>query len=90
MSGILSSVESLHGHYMSSDILESHFNLVSDGVLVLNINQTITKANRAALRIMGYRSLDQAVGKQITEVITSPLNNHLYLVFKEMIESKTS
>jgi len=37
LSGVLLSVESLQEHYVNSDITESHFNLIQDGVIILTL-----------------------------------------------------
>lgn len=49
----------------------------------------MTRVNRSALAIMGCRSAEQVVGRNLCEVVASPLNGHLYHVFREMLESKT-
>jgi hypothetical protein len=46
------------------------------------------KINRAALSMIGVKSADIIMGKHVTEVISGPLNNHLFNCFKEMVESK--
>ena len=88
VSGVLLSVESLQEHYLNTNIVESHFNLIQDAVIILTLGQTIQKVNRSALSMLGLRTQDQVLGKHVTEVITSA-NNHLFAVFKELVESKS-
>ena len=89
VSGILQSVDSLQEHFIETDIVESHFNVIQDAVIILNIHQAVIKINRAALSMIGVKSADIIMGKHVTEVISGPLNNHLFNCFKEMVESKS-
>ena len=73
---------------MNSEIVEAHFNLIQDAVVILNVHQAVIKANRSAIRIIGVKTEESIVGKHVTEVINGPLNNHLFNCFKEMIETK--
>jgi PAS domain S-box-containing protein len=88
VSGILQSVDSLQEHYVTKDIVDAHFNLVQDAVLIFNVHQAVIKANRAATKIIGVKTEESILGKHITEVITGPHNNHLFNCFKDMVESK--
>lgn len=90
VSGILLSVESLQEQFIESDIVEAHFNLIQDAVMVLSVQQTVIKVNRSALSMIGVKSADVVLGKHVTEVISGPLNNHLFNCFKEMVETKTT
>jgi len=37
VSGVLLSVESLQDHFVNNDIVESHFNLIQDAVIILSL-----------------------------------------------------
>jgi hypothetical protein len=41
VSGVLLSVESLQDHFVNTDIVESHFNLIQDAVIILSLAQTV-------------------------------------------------
>ncbi len=48
VSSILFNVENLQGLLGTNDVLEATFNLVNDGVVLLNAEQAITKMNKSA------------------------------------------
>ena len=58
----------------NNDVLEAQFNLVNDGVIMLSIEQTVTKLNRSAEILLNAASAT-AVGKNITDIL-GPKNNH--------------
>lgn len=87
MSGLLQSVETLQEHFINTDIVDAHFNLIQDAVIVLTVSQTVSKLNRPAIQMLGLRTTEQVLGKHVAEVI-SPSNGHLFNIYKEMIESK--
>ena len=58
MGGILGTVDTLQHHFLNYDILQSHFHLISDAVLILNVHHSIVKANKAFLQLTGVRSLE--------------------------------
>lgn len=59
---VLSKTQSLEGIFHNKDVLESSFNLVNDGVVILDSQQKITKINKSA-EIMFNTSSKISVGK---------------------------
>lgn len=70
------------------DLLEAQFDLINDGVLMINASQTITKINKSAQILLNCVS-ESAVGKNITEIIRNE-NNHLFDCFKQVIVENKS
>ena len=68
-SATLFNVDILQGLMINQDILESQFNLVNDGVIILNTTSTVTKVNKSA-EIMFNITSQNSIGKQITELIS--------------------
>ena len=86
VSSILFNVENLQGLLGNNDALEASFNLVNDGVILLNAEQAITKLNKSA-EILLNTSSQVAVGKNITEALTSR-NSHFMTTIAEVAREK--
>ena len=86
VSSVLFNVENLQGQLGNSDALEASFNLVNDGVVLLNAEQAITKLNKSA-EILLNTSSQVAVGKNITEALTFK-NSHLMTTIAEVAREK--
>ena len=71
---------------VNSDVLEAQFNLVNDGVIVINAEQAVTKLNKSA-EILLNTSSAFAVGKKITDVF-GVKNSHLMTAIAEVVNSK--
>ena len=52
----------------NNDVLEAQFNLVNDGVLIINAEQSVTKLNKTAEILFNTTSAN-AVGKKITDIL---------------------
>ena len=86
ISSVLFNVENLQGVLADNDLLAAQFNLVNEGVLMLNAELTITKMNKSA-EILLNTSSAVTVGKRITEILGSN-NNHLMKPITEVSSSK--
>ena len=51
----------------NTDVLEAQFNLVNDGVIIINAEQSVTKLNKSA-EILLNTSCAIAVGKSIADI----------------------
>ena len=69
-----------------NDLLGAQFNLVNEGVLMLNAELMITKMNKSA-EILLNTSSSVTVGKRITEVFGAN-NNHLMKPITEVSSTK--
>ena len=86
ISSVLFNVENLQGVLADNDLLSAQFNLVNEGVLMLNAELSITKMNKSA-EILLNTSSSVAVGKRITEVLGAN-NNHLMKPITEVNSTK--
>ena len=86
VSSILFNVENLQGLLGNNDALEASFNLVNDGVILLNAEQAITKMNKSA-EILLNTSSQVAAGKNVTEALTSR-NSHFMTTIAEVAREK--
>ena len=75
ISSVLFNVENLQGVLADNDLLGAQFDIVNEGVIMLNAELTITKMNKSAEILLNTKS-DVTVGKKITEVVGAT-NNHL-------------
>ena len=67
----------------NNDVLEAQFNLVNDGVLIMNAEQAVTKLNKTAEIIFNTASAN-AVGKKITDILGAK-NNHFMTAIAEVV-----
>jgi transcriptional regulator with PAS, ATPase and Fis domain len=79
---VLFNFEALQGMLANNDVLEAQFNLVNDGVVMINSEQSVTKLNKSA-EILFNASSAQAVGKSITDIL-GPKNNHFLKTIAEV------
>ena len=86
ISSVLFNVENLQGVLADNDLLGAQFNLVNEGVVMLNAELTITKLNKSAEILLNTTS-GVTVGKRITEVFGAN-NNHLMKPITEVSQSK--
>ena len=75
ISSVLFNVENLQGVLADNDLLQAQFDVVNEGVIMLNAELTITKMNKSAEVLLNMTS-SVTVGKKITEVVGAS-NNHL-------------
>ena len=76
-------LDSMQGTLANSDLMEKAFDLVNDGVLFLNTNQEITKMNKSAEILLNMTS-HLAMGRSITDLLTSSKAAHLIAVVREL------
>ncbi|CDW76346.1 pas pac sensor protein [Stylonychia lemnae] len=81
LSSVLFTLDLQQGVYLTQDVLEAQFNLINDGVIILNTTGIVTKVNKSS-QILFNTTPEIAVGKHITELLTAN-NNHLFNAFKE-------
>ena len=67
----------------NKDVLEAQFNLVNDGVVMMNSQQNITKLNKSA-EILFNTTATRAVGKTITDLLGTR-NNHFMNAVAEVV-----
>lgn len=75
LSSVMFNAESLQGMLADNDCLETQFNLVNDGVIMLDAELAVTKINKSAEILLNTAS-PAAVGKKVTEAL-GPANSHL-------------
>ena len=61
--------------------MEATFNLVNDGLIILNSTGIVTKINKSAEILMNSKE-QLTVGKHASELLT-PYNSHLFNIVKE-------
>lgn len=66
----------------NNDVLEAQFNLVNDGVVMINSEQAVTKLNKSA-EIMLNAASSSAVGKSITDILGTK-NSHFMKAVTEV------
>ena len=86
ISSVLFNVENLQGVLADNDLLGAQFNLVNEGVVMLNAELSITKLNKSAEILLNTTS-GVTVGKRITEVLGAN-NNHLMKPITEVNQTK--
>lgn len=86
ISSVLFNVENLQGVLADNDLLGAQFNLVNEGVVMLNAELTITKMNKSAEILLNTTS-GVTVGKRVTEVFGAN-NNHLMKPITEVSQTK--
>ena len=75
VSSIMNNLQSMQGTFANTDILEAQFDLINEGVIVLNAEQAITKLNKSAEFLLNTTSTT-SVGKKVTEALGTS-NSHL-------------
>ena len=83
LSNVLFNFDALQGMLANNDVLEAQFNLVNDGVLLINAQQTVTKLNKSA-EILFNTVGARAVGKSITDIF-GPKNSHFMSAISEVV-----
>lgn len=83
VSNVLFNFEALQGMLANNDVLEAQFNLVNDGVLIINAEQVVTKLNKTAEIIFNTTSAN-AVGKKITDILGAK-NSHFMTSIAEVV-----
>ena len=86
ISSVLFNVENLQGVLADNDLLGAQFNLVNEGVVMLNAELSITKMNKSAEILLNTTSA-VTVGKRITEILGAN-NNHLMKPITEVSSTK--
>eukprot|EP00347_Sterkiella_histriomuscorum_P004739 403359292 len=83
VASVMFNVDLQQGTMLTQDILEAQFDLVNDGVVILNSMGLVTKVNKSTEIMFNQQSLNM-VGKHISELLT-PSNNHLFHTFNEQV-----
>jgi transcriptional regulator with PAS, ATPase and Fis domain len=83
VSNVLFNFEAFQGMLANNDVLEAQFNLVNDGVLIINAEQSVTKLNKTAEILFNTTSAN-AVGKKITDILGAK-NSHFMTAVAEVV-----